>query len=29
MAAGFALVSEYSDDAFGHQMMSQTWSRPL
>ena len=28
-AAGFALASEYSDNAFGHQMMSQTWSRAL
>jgi DNA-binding MarR family transcriptional regulator/GNAT superfamily N-acetyltransferase len=28
-AAGFTLTSEYSDNAFGHQMMSQTWSRPL
>jgi DNA-binding MarR family transcriptional regulator/GNAT superfamily N-acetyltransferase len=28
-AAGFSLVSEYPDDAFGYQMMSQTWSRPL
>jgi GNAT superfamily N-acetyltransferase len=28
-AAGFSLTSEYSDNAFGHQMMSQTWSRPL
>ncbi len=28
-AAGFTLTSEYSDDAFGHQMMSQTWSRRL
>jgi DNA-binding MarR family transcriptional regulator/GNAT superfamily N-acetyltransferase len=28
-AAGFTLTSEYPDDAFGHQMMSQTWSRPL
>ena len=26
-AAGFTLTSEYSDNAFGHQMMSQTWSR--
>src|ERR1700722_1312371 len=28
-AAGFPLTSEYPDDAFGHRMMSQTWSRPL
>jgi DNA-binding MarR family transcriptional regulator/GNAT superfamily N-acetyltransferase len=28
-AAGFTLTSEYPDDAFGHQMMSQTWARPL
>jgi GNAT superfamily N-acetyltransferase len=28
-AAGFTLTSEYSDNAFGHQMMSQTWSRRL
>jgi DNA-binding MarR family transcriptional regulator/GNAT superfamily N-acetyltransferase len=28
-AAGFTLASEYPDDAFGHRMMSQTWSRPL
>ena len=28
-AAGFTLASEYPDDAFGHHMMSQTWSRPL
>jgi DNA-binding MarR family transcriptional regulator/GNAT superfamily N-acetyltransferase len=28
-AAGFTLESEHSDDAFGQQMMSQTWSRPL
>jgi len=28
-AAGFTLSSEYPDDAFGHRMMSQTWSRPL
>jgi DNA-binding MarR family transcriptional regulator/GNAT superfamily N-acetyltransferase len=28
-AAGFTLTSEYSDNAFGHQMMSQTWSRAL
>jgi DNA-binding MarR family transcriptional regulator/GNAT superfamily N-acetyltransferase len=28
-AAGFTLTSEYPDDAFGHPMMSQTWSRPL
>ncbi len=28
-AAGFTLVSEEPDDAFGHHMMSQTWSRPL
>jgi DNA-binding MarR family transcriptional regulator/GNAT superfamily N-acetyltransferase len=28
-AAGFTLTSEYPDDAFGHRMMSQTWSRPL
>jgi GNAT superfamily N-acetyltransferase len=28
-AAGFTLASEYPDDAFGHPMMSQTWSRPL
>jgi DNA-binding MarR family transcriptional regulator/GNAT superfamily N-acetyltransferase len=27
--AGFTLASEYPDDAFGHPMMSQTWSRPL
>jgi DNA-binding MarR family transcriptional regulator/GNAT superfamily N-acetyltransferase len=29
LAAGFALVSEEHDDAFGHRMMSQAWSRPL
>src|ERR1019366_1398529 len=29
MAAGFTLVSEEPDDAFGDHMMSQTWSRPL
>ena len=29
MAAGFTLVSEEHDDAFGDHMMSQTWSRPL
>jgi GNAT superfamily N-acetyltransferase len=29
MDAGFRLVSELPDDAFGRQMMSQTWSRPL
>jgi DNA-binding MarR family transcriptional regulator/GNAT superfamily N-acetyltransferase len=28
-AAGFTLASEHPDHAFGHQMMSQTWSRPL
>jgi DNA-binding MarR family transcriptional regulator/GNAT superfamily N-acetyltransferase len=28
-AAGFTLTSEERDDAFGHRMMSQTWSRPL
>ena len=28
-AAGFTLTSEHSDNAFGHQMMSQTWSREL
>ena len=28
-AAGFTLASEYPDDAFGHSMMSQTWSRRL
>jgi GNAT superfamily N-acetyltransferase len=28
-AAGFTLASEHADDAFGHRMMSQTWSRPL
>ena len=28
-AAGFTLASEYPDAAFGHSMMSQTWSRPL
>src|SRR3984957_19685249 len=28
-AAGFTLSSEYPDDAFGHRMMRQTWSRPL
>ena len=28
-AAGFTLTSEEPDDAFGHRMMSQTWSRPL
>jgi DNA-binding MarR family transcriptional regulator len=28
-AAGFTLSSEHADDAFGHRMMSQTWSRPL
>jgi DNA-binding MarR family transcriptional regulator/GNAT superfamily N-acetyltransferase len=28
-AAGFTLTSEHPDDAFGHHMMSQTWSRPL
>jgi DNA-binding MarR family transcriptional regulator/GNAT superfamily N-acetyltransferase len=28
-AAGFTLVSEEPDDAFGQHMMSQTWSRPL
>jgi DNA-binding MarR family transcriptional regulator/GNAT superfamily N-acetyltransferase len=28
-AAGFSLTSEDRDDAFGHRMMSQTWSRPL
>jgi DNA-binding MarR family transcriptional regulator/GNAT superfamily N-acetyltransferase len=27
--AGFTLASEHPDDAFGHPMMSQTWSRPL
>ncbi len=27
-AAGFTLTSEHPDDAFGHHMMSQTWSRP-
>ena len=24
-AAGFTLDSEHADEAFGHQMMSQTW----
>lgn len=28
-AAGFTLASEYPDNAFGHRMMSQTWTRPL
>ena len=28
-AAGFALASEHEDDAFGHRMMSQTWTRDL
>jgi hypothetical protein len=28
-AAGFTLVSEHADEAFGHQMMSQAWQRPL
>ena len=28
-AAGFSLTSEHPDDAFGHRMMSQTWSRSL
>lgn len=28
-AAGFTLDSEHPERAFGHQMMSQTWSRPL
>jgi DNA-binding MarR family transcriptional regulator/GNAT superfamily N-acetyltransferase len=28
-AAGFTLVSEHADEAFGQQMMSQTWSRGL
>ena len=28
-AAGFTLTSEERDDAFGHRMMSQTWSRSL
>jgi DNA-binding MarR family transcriptional regulator/GNAT superfamily N-acetyltransferase len=28
-AAGFTLASEHQDYAFGHHMMSQTWSRPL
>jgi DNA-binding MarR family transcriptional regulator/GNAT superfamily N-acetyltransferase len=28
-AAGFTLAAEHPDDAFGHRMMSQTWSRPL
>ncbi|MGD0702628.1 MAG: helix-turn-helix domain-containing GNAT family N-acetyltransferase [Trebonia sp.] len=28
-AAGFTLAGEHADDAFGHQMMSQTWSRAL
>jgi DNA-binding MarR family transcriptional regulator/GNAT superfamily N-acetyltransferase len=28
-AAGFTLDSEHREDAFGQQMMSQTWSRPL
>jgi DNA-binding MarR family transcriptional regulator/GNAT superfamily N-acetyltransferase len=28
-AAGFTLASEEHDDAFGQQMMSQTWSRTL
>ena len=28
-AAGFTLTTEHSDNAFGHQMMSQTWSRDL
>jgi DNA-binding MarR family transcriptional regulator/GNAT superfamily N-acetyltransferase len=28
-SAGFTLESEYSEEAFGHSMMSQTWSRAL
>jgi GNAT superfamily N-acetyltransferase len=28
-AAGFTLVSEHAEEAFGHQMMSQTWRCPL
>jgi DNA-binding MarR family transcriptional regulator/GNAT superfamily N-acetyltransferase len=28
-AAGFTLVSEHAEQAFGHQMMSQTWRCPL
>jgi DNA-binding MarR family transcriptional regulator/GNAT superfamily N-acetyltransferase len=28
-AVGFTLASEHEDDAFGHHMKSQTWSRPL
>jgi hypothetical protein len=28
-SAGFTLDSEHADEAFGHRMMSQTWSRPL
>jgi DNA-binding MarR family transcriptional regulator/GNAT superfamily N-acetyltransferase len=28
-AAGFTLESEHSEEAFGHSMMSQTWSRAL
>jgi DNA-binding MarR family transcriptional regulator/GNAT superfamily N-acetyltransferase len=28
-AAGFTLVSEHADEAFGQQMISQTWSRGL
>lgn len=28
-AAGFTLDREHKEDAFGHRMMCQTWSRPL
>src|SRR5690348_11907075 len=28
-AAGFTLDREHAEDAFGHRMMCQTWSRPL
>jgi DNA-binding MarR family transcriptional regulator/GNAT superfamily N-acetyltransferase len=28
-AAGFTLAAEHPEDAFGHHMMSQTWSHPL
>jgi DNA-binding MarR family transcriptional regulator/GNAT superfamily N-acetyltransferase len=28
-AAGFTLDREHPEDAFGHQMMCQSWSRPL
>jgi DNA-binding MarR family transcriptional regulator/GNAT superfamily N-acetyltransferase len=28
-SAGFTLASEHPEYAFGHHMMSQTWSRPL